>query len=117
MSKRVGLALSVAAISVALIVGLGSVASRGAPGDVSIYPVQGTPTASPTTQISFRGAAAADLNGLTVTGSVTGQHHGRLRAHSDGGGASFIPDHPFTPGEGHALALRLIPRSATWVSL
>ena len=99
MSKRVGLVLSAAAVSVALIVGLWSVASHGAPGDVSIYPVQGTPTASPTTQISFRGATSGELNGLTVTGSVTGQHHGKLRAHSDGGGASFIPDHPFAPGE------------------
>jgi len=99
VSKRLGLVLSATAASVALVVGLGSVASQGAPDAVSIYPVQGTPTASPTTQISFRGATSADLNGVTVTGSTTGQHHGTLRAHSDGAGASFVPDHPFSPGE------------------
>ena len=99
MSRRVGSVLSAVAASAALAVGLGSAASPAAPDPVSIYPVQGTPTASPTTQISFRGATAGELNGVSVTGSVTGLHHGTLRAHSDGGGASFVPDHPFAPGE------------------
>ena len=34
-----------------------------------------------------------------MTGSRSGRHGGRLRAHSDGQGASFVPSRPFRPGE------------------
>jgi hypothetical protein len=66
---------------------------------VAVFPAAGTPTASPKTQISFRGAAPAQLTGITVVGSKTGGHTGTLKDHSDGNGASFIPDNPFSEGE------------------
>jgi hypothetical protein len=69
------------------------------PTPVSVYPSPGTPTAAPRTQISVRGAPAQRLRRLTVTGSRTGRHRGRLRAHRDGNGASFLPRRPFSPGE------------------
>ncbi|MEA2373771.1 MAG: hypothetical protein QOD53_234, partial [Thermoleophilaceae bacterium] len=37
--------------------------------------------------------------GVQVVGSVSGNHTGTLKAHSDGNGASFLPDKPFTEGE------------------
>jgi hypothetical protein len=101
MLVRTGLATAaaIAIVAVALAVGLGVGSSRGAAGPVYVYPSPGTLVASPTTQISFRGAAPADLTGIVVTGSKSGAHSGRLAAHSDGRGASFLPDHPFLPGE------------------
>lgn len=70
-----------------------------APGRVSVYPLPGSVTASPTTQVSFRGTTATDVGAVTVTGSSTGDHAGTLLAHSDSGGVSFLPTIPFTPGE------------------
>ncbi len=73
--------------------------SEGAGNPVSVYPSAGTPAVSAKTQISFRGATAAELGSVDVTGSRTGHHAGRLEPHSDGNGASFFPDRPFAPGE------------------
>src|SRR5690349_2003503 len=66
---------------------------------VSVYPAPGVRTAMPGTQISFRGAPAAQLGPIAVTGSRSGRHRGKVEAHSDGNGGSFVPDKAFTPGE------------------
>jgi len=66
---------------------------------LSVYPTAGTQTASPTTQISFRGAATAPAASVLVSGSATGPHSGTVENHSDGNGFSFIPDQSFQPGE------------------
>ncbi len=66
---------------------------------VSVFPLPGTPTASAKTTISFRGVTAKRLGPVTVAGSRSGDHLGRLVAHSDGRGVSFDPDAPFTEGE------------------
>src|SRR5262249_40309574 len=55
--------------------------------------------ASPTTQLSFRGIAPASLGTISVRGSRSGTHAGRIRAHSDGQGASWIPRKRFASGE------------------
>ena len=65
--------------------------------NVSVYPLPGTTTASPETQISFRGTT--QLGQVVVTGSRTGRHPGRIREHSDGQGASFLPSRRFAAGE------------------
>lgn len=72
-----------------------TVSAPEAPGGVGVFPVAGTPTASPQTQISVRGPAPEDIGELTVTGSKSGAHPGKMEAHSDGRGASFLPDEPF----------------------
>jgi hypothetical protein len=64
---------------------------------IAVYPVPGTVTATPETQISFRGTDRPGT--VVVTGSRSGRHDGRLRVHSDKEGASFIPNRRFTPGE------------------
>jgi hypothetical protein len=66
---------------------------------VTISPLNGTPTAMPQTQISFLGARASSLSGISVIGSSSGRHGGRLRSYASATGASFLPSKPFTPGE------------------
>ena len=68
-------------------------------GPVAMFPSPGTATASATTEISLRGAAPGDLSGVVVTGSRSGRHRGRIVAHSDGRGGSFVSSHPFKAGE------------------
>jgi hypothetical protein len=66
---------------------------------VGAFPMPGVQSASPETQISFRGAPAAQLGSISVTGSRSGAHPGTLRAHSDGKGASYVLSSPLRGGE------------------
>jgi outer membrane protein assembly factor BamB len=66
---------------------------------VTVSPLRGTPTALPGTQISFLGAPAKALSSISVVGSASGRHRGRLRSYSSAPGASFLPSKPFTAGE------------------
>jgi hypothetical protein len=68
-------------------------------GSVTVSPLPGSRDATPQTQISFLSVSAGELTAVTVTGSRTGRHSGRLAAYSQGDGASFLPAHPFAPGE------------------
>jgi hypothetical protein len=70
-----------------------------AEGHVTVSPGPDTRDASAETQISFLGAPASELSAITVSGSRTGPHAGRLVAYSQGDGESFVPSHPFTDGE------------------
>ena len=67
--------------------------------DVDVSPEPETDTANPNTQISFLGATAKSIREVTVIGSKSGEHHGRLSAYSQGDGASFVSEAPFDPGE------------------
>src|SRR5271163_2229059 len=66
---------------------------------VDVSPAPETDTANPHTQISFLGAAPAQIHAVSVVGQRSGDHSGLLRGYSQGDGASFIPDSPFDPGE------------------
>jgi hypothetical protein len=66
---------------------------------VTVSPAPDTLDASAATQISLLGAAATQISSLTVVGSQTGSHAGRLIAYSQGDGASFIAATPFRDGE------------------
>src|SRR5581483_3408566 len=66
---------------------------------VTVYPTPGDRYEQPHTQIVFRGIAASRIGNVTVRGSSSGLHPGRIVADSDGDGASFIPDRPFTACE------------------
>ena len=74
-------------------------ASAQAATAVSVFPIPGSRAASPQTQIAFRGIPAAQLGAVTVIGSRTGIHSGRIVSDSDGLGGSFLPAAPFRPGE------------------
>jgi arylsulfotransferase ASST len=66
---------------------------------LEVSPLPDSLDASPHTQISLLGVPAGQLSQVSVSGSVTGGHSGRLLAYSQGDGASFVPSHSFQPGE------------------
>ncbi len=75
-------------------------ASAVLPGtSLAVTPMPGSYDALPRTQISLLGAPARALSHISVRGSATGSHGGRLRAYSQGDGASFVPSTPFISGE------------------
>ncbi len=75
-------------------------ASATLPGThVSVSPLPDSYDASARTQISLLGTSAGALGHLRVSGSDSGSHSGRLRAYSQGDGASFVPSKPFSEGE------------------
>jgi hypothetical protein len=76
-------------------------------GSVTVSPLPGSRDASPQTQISFLGVPARELRVLSVTGSRTGSHGGRLLGYSQGDGASFVPSQPFAEGERVAVRAQL----------
>jgi Arylsulfotransferase (ASST) len=68
-------------------------------GVVRVSPLAGSRDASPRTQISFLGVPVGQLSAITVLGSRTGAHAGRLAPYSQGDGGSFLPARPFAEGE------------------
>jgi Arylsulfotransferase (ASST) len=66
---------------------------------VTVSPLSGSRDATPRTQISFLGAPASAIGRISVVGSKSGAHAGRLLAYSQGDGASFLPVRPFVEGE------------------
>jgi hypothetical protein len=64
-----------------------------------VSPLPDSLDATPHTQISLLGVPSKQLKGVTVSGSATGVHPGRLAAFSQGDGDSFLPAAPFQPGE------------------
>ena len=76
-------------------------------GTVTVSPLPGSRDATPQTQISFLGVPASELSGVSVSGSRTGVHSGRLAAYSQGDGASFLPSKPFAEGELVTVRARL----------
>lgn len=79
--------------------GLGGRTTTAQETRIAVYPAFGTRTAAPGTEISFRGISAGTLGTVLVEGSESGGHSGLLEPHTDGMGASFVPDAPFEPGE------------------
>lgn len=76
-------------------------------GAVTVSPLPGSRDSSPRTQISFLGVPARELSGVSVVGSRSGAHTGRLEAYSQGDGASFLPASPFVEGERVTVRLQL----------
>jgi hypothetical protein len=64
-----------------------------------ISPLNGTPDASPRAQISFLDVAPGQIADVSVVGSHSGAHAGRLAAYASASGASFLPSRPFLAGE------------------
>ncbi len=76
-------------------------------GSVTVSPLPGSRDAAPLSQISFLGVPARELSVLSVVGSRSGRHTGRLFAYSQGDGASFLPTRPFAEGERVTVRARL----------
>ena len=79
---------------------------------LSVLPFPGTPDASPTSQITFTTLAPDQIKSLSVDGSRSGSHAGRLTALPDDHGSAFVADRPFTPGETVSVQARLRGRRA-----
>ncbi|TMK98329.1 MAG: hypothetical protein E6G34_11855 [Actinobacteria bacterium] len=79
--------------------------------DVDVSPAPETATANPHAQVSFLGIAAAEIRGVSVVGERSGPHAGRLRAYSQGDGASFVPESAFEEGE--RVSVRAVIGSGT----
>lgn len=93
------LAISVVVLAAAVAVPVLVLAAGGSRRSVSVYPLAGSRASLPETQIAFRGVSPALVRTIVVQGSSSGRHDGTVRKDSDGRGASFIPAHPFRPGE------------------
>jgi hypothetical protein len=91
---------ALAMLAVAALVGPGSAHAR----TLTISPLNGTPDASPETQISFLGVPAKEISSVSVRGSHSGSHRGRLSSYVSSAGASFLPSQPFTQGERVAVS-------------
>lgn len=66
---------------------------------LTISPLNGTPDASPRTQISFLGIDPGEIHDVAVVGSRSGSHGGRLKSYASSPGASFLPARGFSEGE------------------
>jgi hypothetical protein len=82
---------------------------------LAVSPLPDSYDASPRTQISLLGAPAGALSALSVSGSRTGKHSGRLEAYSQGDGASFVPSESFRSGETVSVRGKLTIASKTQV--
>jgi hypothetical protein len=88
-------------------------ASAAAANPVTVSPLPGTADASPTTQISFLGGPGTRVSDVSVVGSASGTHAGRLEAYSTGTGESFIPAAPFESGEHVTVSARVVAGGST----
>jgi Arylsulfotransferase (ASST) len=96
MGSRAGLWLGAVALLAAMT--LLAAEAQGAPA-LALSPLNGTPDASPRTQISFLGVPAGEIAQISVVGSRSGHHGGRLESYASRPGASFLPSRPFAQGE------------------
>jgi hypothetical protein len=80
---------------------------------VAVSPLPGTEDASPATQISFLGEAGTTVANVSVVGSHSGNHPGKLKRYSTGTGESFVPNSPFQAGEQVAVHALVGVGSAT----
>src|SRR5688500_8405940 len=83
------------------------------PDPVTAFPGPGARAASAGSQIPPRRLPGRPLGETEVRGAHRRDHGGRLEPHSDGQGASFIPDEPFEPGEQVTVETDLTVRGAS----
>jgi Arylsulfotransferase (ASST) len=92
------------------------VSAGGATADartLAISPLNGTPDASPGTQISFLGVPANEITSVSVVGSSSGGHSGKLGSYLSSAGASFLPSKGFYQGERVTVSALVGPRGHT----
>src|SRR5581483_2468035 len=60
------------------------------------------------------GAARGSISAVSVAGSVSGRHEGRLASFSQGDGVSFLPSKPFTENETVKVSATVSGRPFSW---
>jgi Arylsulfotransferase (ASST) len=99
-SARVRLALSCVGAAAVLLCVFGAAGrSYAVPTPVYVFPIPGSHTALPASQITLRGLPVSQFGTITVTGSRSGVHAGTVEPDSDGRGGSFLAAKPFAAGE------------------
>jgi hypothetical protein len=73
--------------------------SGGSDPGLHVMPFPGTPDASPMSEVMFSALPRSELRSVTVMGSRSGRHVGRLLELPDGSGTAFVPAHPFASSE------------------
>jgi hypothetical protein len=71
-----------------------------------VIPFPGTPDADASSAVIFSSVAPSALRSVTVTGSRSGEHTGRIERLPDGSGTEFVPDRGFVPGEHVSVVAR-----------
>jgi hypothetical protein len=89
-----------------------NVSAALAGGALTVSPGPDTRDSSYETQISMLGVAAASIANVSVVGSRSGRHSGRLLAYSQGDGASFVPDRFFDQGEQVSVRATLLRKAS-----
>src|SRR5581483_7173844 len=97
LRRAVVLTVLLGALLVPLLVHAGGSRAAGSP--VSVYPIANSEVAPPGAQITFRGIPTSSFGPISVVGSQSGAHSGRVLSDSDGKGGSFVPNKPFAQGE------------------
>ncbi len=82
------------------------------PTGLHVIPFPGTPDAAASSDIIFSSLRPSDIRSVTVTGSSSGVHAGRLQALPDRAGTAFVPSGQFTPGEHVSVTALLTSASA-----
>jgi hypothetical protein len=99
-------ARAIAPLAATLALALAGVAATSAQA-LTMSPLNGTPDASPNTQISFLGAPAGQISHVSVVGSRSRTHSGRLRSYASATGASFVLKRGLEEGE-HVTVTALV---------
>jgi len=99
-------ARAIAALAATLSLALAGVGATSADA-LTLSPLNGTPDASPNTQISFLGAPASQISHVAVVGSRSRRHSGRLRSYASATGASFVLKRGLEEGE-HVTVTALV---------
>ncbi|MGH2865039.1 MAG: arylsulfotransferase family protein [Solirubrobacteraceae bacterium] len=94
------------------VMALGVQGAQAAP-TVAISPLNGTPDASPDAQISFLGVPASEISAISVVGSRSGSHSGKLESYESSPGASFLPSRGFAQGERVTASATVGPKGHT----
>jgi hypothetical protein len=97
--------LLIAGVAIAALTAPAQASAAG--GKLTISPLPGTPDANPSTQISILGAPRSRIERVSVTGSVSGAHSGKLRSYSGHRGASFLLAQPLQQGETVSVSIRV----------
>ncbi len=107
-ARKLGLVGTLSLLAVYLVALTGTARGNGAPVQhppvagapvTDVMPFPGTPDASPQTQIVLAAVAPLQVQALSVRGSTSGTHAGRLDTMRGGTGSAFVVRRPFAAGE------------------
>jgi hypothetical protein len=80
-------------------VGAAGASAAGPESGLHVIPFPGTPDAAPQSNVIFSSLRPPQITSVTVSGSSSGIHSGRLEVLPDDAGTAFVPDTPFSGGE------------------